>query len=304
MSTPKKQQIVLFASELAALVGENPYQPLKKSWAKQCQKLCGDPADANLKEADIFVDLKNDLLPVKSDREIIDQITTTYDIRLPAPSFQEKVASVNDGAAETSETKRGATVEELNNDTASQLAAVDGCAALAQNPELKQVLEKAVRSQLQKDFGTQEESSVAKQAEVVLNTTIEKSDRFVKRKLFETERFAWFLGGRVDGVTQDGEVVEIKNRVCRLFYEVRRYELIQMLAYLFIHQKSAGYLVEGFKRGGDQRQIQLDFELIYFCDHEHDWECNIKAKLVSICTMFDHSGALQNPLLFLESLSL
>ena len=70
----------------------------------------------------------------------------------------------------------------------------------------------------------------------------------VKFTLMETSHAKWVLTGRLDGLTPDNEVVEIKNRTKGLFGLVRDYEMMQIQSYIAICKSARGHLVELYKK--------------------------------------------------------
>ena len=56
----------------------------------------------------------------------------------------------------------------------------------------------------------------------------------------------WSIGGKVDGIAFEEDnskrILEIKNRVNRLFYNLRDYEKIQIYSYMFILDKIVSIL--------------------------------------------------------------
>lgn len=60
--------------------------------------------------------------------------------------------------------------------------------------------------------------------------------------------FPWFVGGKIDAISEDRALLlEIKNRVNRLFYRVPFYEAVQVQAYLHLLDIERGVLVECLK---------------------------------------------------------
>ena len=66
----------------------------------------------------------------------------------------------------------------------------------------------------------------------------------LKHTVMADDRFDWVLTGRLDGLTADGEVVEIKNRTKGLFGRIRDYEAVQLQAYIHMTGAPLGYLLE------------------------------------------------------------
>ena len=66
----------------------------------------------------------------------------------------------------------------------------------------------------------------------------------LKQTILTDDRFEWVLTGRLDGLTADGEVVEIKNRTKGLFGRIRDYEAVQLQAYIHMTGAQLGHLLE------------------------------------------------------------
>ena len=61
---------------------------------------------------------------------------------------------------------------------------------------------------------------------------------------YEDDKYIWEINGRLDGLTDNGRLVEIKNRQKALFNTVRDYEMCQVQTYLHHRRMDMGYLVE------------------------------------------------------------
>ena len=73
-------------------------------------------------------------------------------------------------------------------------------------------------------------------------------NRFYKMGLRDSDTYSWTLGGRIDGLDKDtGELIEIKNRINRLFYKLRDYEKVQIFIYMKLLDKQEATLIENFK---------------------------------------------------------
>ena len=73
--------------------------------------------------------------------------------------------------------------------------------------------------------------------ETKYNRKIIKDNIFRKRKLNDN----WYVGGKVDGITDNNEIIEIKNRMYKLFFKLRDYEKVQIYMYMFINNINKGY---------------------------------------------------------------
>lgn len=60
--------------------------------------------------------------------------------------------------------------------------------------------------------------------------------------------FSWFVGGKIDAISEDRtQLIEIKNRVNKLYYRVPFYEVIQVQTYLHVLNIEKGLVVECHK---------------------------------------------------------
>jgi hypothetical protein len=112
-------------------------------------------------------------------------------------------------------------------------------------------------------FGVKNEDDVCKIYEDMMNCEITKDNIFIKKKIIENKNFSIRVGGKIDGINKkDGTIIEIKNRMNKLFYELRGYEKVQLMCYLYLFQASKGYLVEAFrkKEGTDINIIECDYD--------------------------------------------
>ena len=64
--------------------------------------------------------------------------------------------------------------------------------------------------------------------------------------------------GRVDGALEDGTIVEHKQRRNRLFHSVPDYERVQVLAYMFLADAPSAIIVETFRDQQASHQIPWD----------------------------------------------
>ena len=114
-------------------------------------------------------------------------------------------------------------------------------------------------------FGVKNETDVCKIYEQMMDCEIVKDNLFVKEKVIEDKKskFSIILGGKIDGINKkDGTIIEIKNRMNKLFYELRGYEKVQLMCYLYLFKSTKGYLVEAYKKkdGTDINIITCDYD--------------------------------------------
>lgn len=116
------------------------------------------------------------------------------------------------------------------------------------------LVEGAVRRNMFTGYGIRYEAAVLQHLEdmwgipaVLDSSTHRKALGTVK---FEGEDTPWHLVGRVDALSPDGQtVIEVKNRVHRLFQCAPLYERVQLQAYLFLLDAPRGMLVECLRTG-------------------------------------------------------
>lgn len=139
-------------------------------------------------------------------------------------------------------------------------------------------------------FGERQEENSLEHLEKLWNTTIVKDNKYRSISLPGIGKSkTWCLGGRVDGVTADGTLVEIKNRRSRIFDDIPFYEKVQLECYMRIFNASKIYLVQHLRRknSGLKQKISLVKRDDFF------WEQNIIALLSRASVSFENM--LQNP---------
>lgn len=78
-------------------------------------------------------------------------------------------------------------------------------------------------------------------------------------KLFVKEVFRGLkICGKIDGITDTGKIIEMKNRMYRLFKEIPEYEQIQGLAYMFLTGYKEITFIQNF--AGQRATEVLDFD--------------------------------------------
>lgn len=112
-------------------------------------------------------------------------------------------------------------------------------------PEDQQTIAKDVwwRS-LNCNYGNIKEDWALNKWEEDTGKTIKKTQVRVYKKILEHKYYDIYLNGFMDGVTTEGKVVEIKNRVNGLMDEVPMYEKAQVWCYLNVTDANTGYLVQ------------------------------------------------------------
>jgi len=109
---------------------------------------------------------------------------------------------------------------------------------------------------------------ITKILEQKMKCVIKKDDLFIKRNIIEDVEhgFTIQIGGKIDGIrSTDGAIIEVKNRMKKLFFELRDYEKVQLMCYLYLMKSPKGFLVEALK-GKEKTEIN-----IIECDFDEDF---------------------------------
>jgi len=235
-------RIVLYASEIAALAGRHPYKPRREALLAVIKRFAPDTyAERNFESTE---DIANKIL--ERSTELKKHINT---IKETTKNITDVVTAV------TSSTEM-----------------LKACLPNA-NPEESKVVADKIRSTAFTSLGTNCESKVYAKLPKLLGIEVTKTDALLKRQIgiLPKTKTPLLICGRLDALGIDGTVVEIKNRVRRLFGHVPEYERIQVLTYLFLSGSKEGFLVEAFNDQCASYKVLLDDE---------EWE-SIKNSVIS-----------------------
>lgn len=103
-------------------------------------------------------------------------------------------------------------------------------------------------------YGTQNENIGISEFERITGKKVKESQTklvhpWAEDTLINGEKIQWVITGKFDGLTENNELVEVKNRQSRLFNTIRDYEKCQIQMYLNMLGLSTGYLVEVIRHG-------------------------------------------------------
>lgn len=265
------KSICIYASDLAVVIGVNKYQKLSDTIVKLWQK--SFPIDYENTITNIKKSHQVDLTPKETDIQYIKRIQDECNLNI-----QEKVNE----CLNTKDTSK------LLNNRNQILKEIDQNNTL--DPEIKKDFKKSLESVTNKAFGTINEKSVIDYYMEQSGKKVICDSKFIRKDLCVYKDIKWSLGGKIDGITEDNIVVEVKNRIYKLFHVMRDYEKPQIQTYMYILGLPKGHLVESFKRGGaiQMNIIEEDFDQEY-------WETVIMSRLTNFIKMFH---------LFLENVDL
>lgn len=96
------------------------------------------------------------------------------------------------------------------------------------------------------NFGKKQENNSIHIFTQLTNEPVIKYSKFTKQILFNYNDYSWYIGGKIDGILKDKTIIEVKNRMHKLFRTVKDYEKIQIYSYMFIFNSKKSYLVETY----------------------------------------------------------
>ena len=223
MASLTRKQLVLYASEIAIITGDNSYQKLSDFVIKLWQKYDNNDFNNCLETLQPHHSVK---FVQTNDLENINNI--------------EKKCGINVQSEMKNILKNSKNAEEVVQKKNQLLKKVE---SQVTDKNLKKELEKSVTNVVNTSYGIKNEDNVLQVYSKNKQITVHKVCEFRKRKIGNN----LYIGGKIDGLTQNGEIVEIKNRMYKLFNNLREYERIQLQCYIYIFKLKKGYLVENFK---------------------------------------------------------
>lgn len=109
---------------------------------------------------------------------------------------------------------------------------------------------KIIESYTNKKFGTIREVNALEFYKEKYNVEVITKIQQRSKKIVEIDGNELWLISKLDGMKMDGTIIEIKNRIYKLFDEVREYEWLQIQAYLNVYGLPKAELVEYLHNDG------------------------------------------------------
>jgi hypothetical protein len=212
--------LLINISQIAIITGDNPYKTKKDFLIEYWEKYNKKDYDECSKESK-FIKL--------DDNDIIQNI-----------SKKNKI-DINDDIKKCMKTKN---TEELNNLKRKMNDKIKDLS----NYEKKEIT-KSLNNITNTNFGTRNETDVTKIYELITNSIIIKDDKYKIKSIIKNDTFSIRIGGKIDGINKDNNcIIEVKNRVNRLFYSLKDYEKVQIMCYIYLFEEKKGHLVEALKK--------------------------------------------------------
>ncbi len=241
-------------SQIAIITGDNPYKSKRDYLIEYWEKY--DKND--------YLKFKNKTGFIKmNDQETINSISAKNNINI---NEELKKCSTSSNINDFNETKK----ELLNK--------------IEQLPENeKREIKKSIDNVTNTNFGTNNETDVCKIYENMTGMEFIKDNFYRKYRIIDTVEVCILIGGKIDGINKSKDtIIEIKNRVNKLFYALREYEKVQIMCYMHIFNVKKGHLVEAYKKktNVEVNVIEVAYDERYMND--------VIAKIYNFCLFFKH----------------
>jgi hypothetical protein len=211
----KPTSVILYASQIAACIGCNrhkkPAEAMETMWERMAP---GSYLDALRRTGST-----TELLRVQDLIEKDDTVRHIVDASTLACANSQDVAIKYDAAARV-------------------IARMDLL------PDDKRMIDATVKRNLYTNYGTASEHHALVKVRETLGINARLDDTFYRVQIGDVDGTQLWVGGKIDAITDDRLVIEIKNRIRRLFYKVPFYEIVQLQSYLFLLDVPRGAIVE------------------------------------------------------------
>ena len=74
----------------------------------------------------------------------------------------------------------------------------------------------------------------------------QRNSKMYTKELYRGDNYCLIIRGKVDGITDENNIIETKNRTRRLFNELRDYEQVQLECYMFLTGLNDAMLLEHY----------------------------------------------------------
>lgn len=228
--------LLLNISEIAIITGDNPYKTKREYLIDFWKKNSKDDFDKYKKITEFIKE---------TDEDIIHKITSKSNIDISL-ELKDCVKSKN--------------VYELNNIKKNIFEKMENLTEIE-----KKEITKSITNVVNTNYGIKNENDVTKLYENLTGNIIIKDNKYRKIKILENDQYNVYIGGKIDGINnQTNNIIEVKNRVKKLFYTLRDYEKVQIMCYMYLFNSKKGELVEAYKKKETTINIiEVDFDKDY-----------------------------------------
>jgi hypothetical protein len=248
------KNIFVCATDITVITGANPYKDIEEIYLKYWKKFFKEDY------LSIYNELINSQIPLKQEEtyyECVKRIAKESNVNI----YHELGSCMS--------TKN---TDDLNLEKKKLMAKIKD-----KIPESKkEEFTKSFNSLTNTNFGIKYENKGVELYIEKTKNSVEFDRKYHKKVLFEIPAEkdnsidTWHLGGKLDGLVLDKDnnqyVLEIKNRVNRLFYSLKEYEKVQCYVYMYLMGIEKTHLTETMKSKKDNsiNIIEIEFEAEYW----------------------------------------
>lgn len=150
--------------------------------------------------------------------------------------------------------------------------------------EVRRVVDDALRKTSYTTYGNARESHVFKYIRDAMGIDCVEDPTFYKIQAGTIQNehgvFPWYIGGKIDGISSDRKLlIEIKNRVNRLFKKPPSYEVVQVQTYLHLLEIEEGVLVECIRMNVGEGTTRQEVNTMTVKRDRRKWDDDIFPKL-------------------------
>lgn len=256
-----KTKINLRISEIPSIIGYNPYANIKPIVLRIWQKTL--PDDYKKFTTDLIQKKIIDNTHVK-DEDIIAHHSQKYNINMDA---------------QLKECRTAETTQQLKKKAEKMMTSIEN------NKEItvkdKKTIQKSLHQLSKTNYGQHHEDSIITLYSQIHNIKVGQQQKFVRKKIAFCDKFEWYINGKVDGIREDNVLIEVKNRVNKLFLHLKPYENVQVQVYLNLLKLNIGHLVECHKH-----EAETEMNVIEVKYSKKMWK-DIKLKLEVFINFFN-----------------
>lgn len=158
----------------------------------------------------------------------------------------------------------------------------------------KEKIKKSIIEMTNTNFGIKNETKSIHIYTQLTGIPVLKLNNFFRKQICKDSGFSWFIGGRIDGILENRTIIEVKNRMHKLFNKVKDYEKVQTYCYMYILESNISQIVETYmnNRNPETGILEIEYE-------ENYWEFILNRILIFIdyFNKFITSSEMKNNLL-------
>lgn len=216
------EEVCVFASQVSGVIGANRHRKCSDVLETMWERMSPHTFFSALKRNGLTTDQQYLL-------EILDRV----------PEARDLVLQSSHGSLTTSQ--EVASQYTMLSDTISGIHDV--------TEEERRLINECVKRNLYCGYGNAYEDRVLDHIRDHLGLDAHRDETFYKKELGSVNGYRVSVGGKIDAInTSRSTVIEIKNRINRLFLRVPRYEFVQVQCYLQLVDVDKGCLVECLQR--------------------------------------------------------